>query len=208
MRANYPKYHVVFVPAGCTGVAQPADVILQRPLKHDYKNQYTSWSTQQMMESLQLGVKPEDCSLSKDVKTLKPLSVKWAIDSWLKLKEKKSDIALGWEKIGWSRMMDKDYQFEALAALGREETTTSAAEGEEEEPAVSQYEEDEEEEENGEVADSDEDEQVEAVLARCVENAGATSSSNRRSTRHSSYRDANLARLLQEQVVDEFCILD
>jgi len=208
MKTNYPRYHVVFVPAGCTGVAQPADVILQRPLKHGYKNQYTDWTTQQMMDSLKAGVKPENCSLAKDVKTLKPLAVKWAIDSWLKLKEKKDDIARGWEKIGWSRMLNKDYQIEALTTLNKEDPAIAAAAAAaiEEEPEARQYDE-EEEDEDEEVGDNDEDETAEVVLARCVENAGTTST-NRRSSRHSTYRDANLARALQEQTYEELCIFD
>lgn len=210
---NLPRSWVVtvFVPAGCTGVAQPADVILQRPLKHDYKNQYTTWTTQQMVADLKAGVTAEDCQLAKDVKTLKPMSVKWAVASWLKLKEKKDDIAKGWRKIGWNQMLDKDYQFRALTTLEREDqagASTLLADQVEEEPGICDYEEEEEEEED-EVAESDEDAETEVVLARCIENAGSgATSSNRRSTRQSTYRDANLARALQEQTYDEFCILD
>ena len=33
MKENYPFIKLVFVPGGCTGNFQPADVVLQRPLK-------------------------------------------------------------------------------------------------------------------------------------------------------------------------------
>ena len=209
MKLHYPNYHIIFVPAGCTGVAQPADVILQRPLKHEYKNQYTNWATEQMMESLKAGVKPSNCSLLKDYRALKPLTVKWAVEAWLKLKQKKSDIALGWEKIGWNRMFDKDYQIEALTTLNKNaETSTNESKQEVEENILCQDEDEEEEDqENEQVADSDEDERVELTLARCIQNAEQTSD-RRRSTRKSTYTDAHLARLLHEQDVEDFCILD
>jgi hypothetical protein len=203
MKTNYPKYHIIFVPAGCTGVAQPADVILQRPLKHEYKNKYSLWTTEQMMNSLKSGLKAIDCQLTKDVKSLKPLLVQWLVESWLKLKEKKELIESGWSKIGWGRMLDKDYQ---IAALTTEKKDNEVAP--EDDSAVEEdVDEDEEEEEDEDVSDKDEDEGVEVALARCIRNAEETTE-RRRSTRSSTYRDANLARLLQDQAVDEFCVLD
>jgi hypothetical protein len=129
-----------------------------------------------------------------------------AIESWLRLREKKNDIAEGWRRIGWSQMLDKDYQIKALTTLNKEDPIAAAAAAAEveEEPETHEY--DEQEDEKEEVTEGDEDEATEVVLARCIENAGV-SSNNRRSTRH-SYRDANLARALQEQTYDEICNLD
>ena len=51
----------------------------------------------------------------------------------------------------------------------------------------------------------DDDDGIEVALARCIENADRIGL--RRSTRTSTYRDANLAALLQEQILDEHCLM-
>jgi hypothetical protein len=204
MKVNYPNYHIIFVPAGCTSVAQPADVILQRPLKHEYKNQYTSWTVQQMVESIKSGTNPVDCQLLKDCRTLKPLTVKWAVAAWLKLKEKKKEIAAGWQRIGWNNVLSPQCQIQAITTLKevKEEDVTV-----EDDDQQQEEEEDEEEAEEEEIEDNEEDEGIELVLARCMKNAESVSN-RRKSSRISTYSDANLARLLQEQAIDEAVVLD
>ena len=78
---------------------------------------------------------------------------------------------------------------------------------EEEQEGDEEVEDDDEEQEEGDEEVNDEDEEAEVVLARCIENARATSS-NRRSSRHSTYRGANLSRALEEQTYEEICNLD
>ena len=40
LKLTHPLVKIVFVPANCTSVLQPANVILQRPFKHAFRNQY------------------------------------------------------------------------------------------------------------------------------------------------------------------------
>ena len=41
---DYPNIKLVFVPGGCTGVAQACDVFIQRPLKHAIMYEFCSWA--------------------------------------------------------------------------------------------------------------------------------------------------------------------
>ena len=66
LKTTHPQYHVVFVPAGCTGKAQPADVVLQRPLKHQFGLLYTMYTTQEIMLQLKVGAKPEEITVDKE----------------------------------------------------------------------------------------------------------------------------------------------
>ena len=36
----HPEILLIFVPANCTSVFQPADVILERPFKHSFRQQF------------------------------------------------------------------------------------------------------------------------------------------------------------------------
>ncbi len=40
LHANYPMFNIVLVPAGCTGVAQIPDLVLNRPFKHAMKMEF------------------------------------------------------------------------------------------------------------------------------------------------------------------------
>jgi len=72
LKEKYPEYGFVFIPANCTGVMQPADVLLQRPLKHEFRNQYTEWTTQQIRNQIKAGTERKLVNIDTDLKTLKP----------------------------------------------------------------------------------------------------------------------------------------
>jgi len=44
VKSNHANILVIFVPANCTSKLQPADVILQRPLKHIFKLKFHNWT--------------------------------------------------------------------------------------------------------------------------------------------------------------------
>jgi hypothetical protein len=213
MEKNYPHYHIIFVPAGCTAVAQPADVIFQRPLKQEYKNKFTEWTTTQMLENIKAGQKALDSKLLRDTRTLKPLIVKWAIESWLKLKEKKQLIKEGWNKIGWNRMLHPELQSEALKLLNKKELKLSEDNDEIEEQS-DETEEDEDDDEEGKQEEEEdneeeerEEEETELALARCIQNADMLQQ-RRRSARNSTFYNTTLIQALEAQDVDVCIRLD
>ena len=44
VKETFPHIIVLFIPAGTTSIAQPADVILNRPIKHMMKHKYVPFS--------------------------------------------------------------------------------------------------------------------------------------------------------------------
>ena len=87
MKEQHPDYHIVFIPAGCTGKAQQADVVLQRPLKCDITNQFLQWTTEMVTE--QLSADSDDvptCEIDHSLGTLKPKLVEWTWHSWSQLR--------------------------------------------------------------------------------------------------------------------------
>ena len=129
----YTRFHRVFVPAGCTGKAQPADIILQRPLKARVVEEYTAWMTREIRSLLAAGAAPEEVRVNTGMVALKPLLVNWMVSSWQKLRMRTELIKKGWTKAGVGNVLDASQQLEALRLSFLNQP---AAEGEEAEPEV------------------------------------------------------------------------
>lgn len=117
LRETYPTFHVVFIPAGCTSKAQPADVLLQRPFKNEISNNYTLWMMQQTEGLLRSGADPATIRISTGITMLKPLAVEWSVNSWKLLQKKRETIADGWKNLGFSKIFDLDFQVESLVLV-------------------------------------------------------------------------------------------
>jgi hypothetical protein len=137
----YPRYHLVFVPAGCTGKAQPADVGLQRPFKHAIKKAFTAWLTEQIHHTVKGGKAPSEVKIDAGLARLKPLLVEWTWLSWDSLKQRRDLIKEGWERCGLARVLDAALQTEAMRycmneptqALGEEADGSGLTDSEEDE---------------------------------------------------------------------------
>lgn len=118
LKLNHPDYHVVFIPAGCSSKGQPADLMLQRLLKHEFANHYTDWVSSQILSLVHNGAAADQIRLDTGLTGLKPLLVEWLMLSWNKLRAMKEMITKGWEKAGLDKMMQSATQEEAFLALG------------------------------------------------------------------------------------------
>ena len=114
MARSYPRYHLVYVPAGCTGKAQPADVGLQRPFKHAITNAFTNWLSDQIHYTVKGGKAPSEVKIDTRLSTLKPLLVDWTWHSWIKLRDKKELIIDTWAKCGLAEVLVAAQQVEAM----------------------------------------------------------------------------------------------
>ncbi|GAQ88167.1 hypothetical protein KFL_004060010 [Klebsormidium nitens] len=56
MAERFPLVKVLFVPANCTGKLQPADVVLQRPFKHRFRQQFNSWQAAEVAAQIEGGM--------------------------------------------------------------------------------------------------------------------------------------------------------
>ena len=85
------------MPAGCTGKAQPADVILQRPFKAGIVNEFTRWMTMEIHLMVKGGARASEVRVNTGMPTLKPKLVTWTWASWANLRQRKEMIVKGWE---------------------------------------------------------------------------------------------------------------
>jgi hypothetical protein len=205
LKTTYPKYHPIIIPANCTGVMQPADVFLQKPLKDAFRNQFTKWSTTQYTEQIKAGTEPSEMKLNTSLKTLKPLVVEWIHSSWKKLNQEKQMIRSGWNSLGYFKILDREFQREALIKMSEEK------EEENENEVTQPIEDDEEDDDEGDCSDEDEDSDIIASLASCLEGY-EMKPTGRRSSRVQQnsqlHKDERLARAMEEQTLNEFCYLD
>ena len=114
MDKAYPDYHRVFVPAGCTGKAQPADVVLQRPFKNHITNAFNTWMTDEIHLTVKGGVAPQDVRVDTGLKKLKPHLVHWAWSSWDKLTRKQDMVKEGWSRCGLAGVLEEAQKMEAM----------------------------------------------------------------------------------------------
>lgn len=102
--------------------------------------------------------------MEKEIKTLKPLAVKWILESWKKLTLKQSMIEKGWDKIGFKKLLDLKVQLEAMQMAVKKKLSIDPEE------ENNEWDEDAQEEEE-EVEEEEDDADVETALAACLSKA-------------------------------------
>lgn len=79
---GFPNLIIIFVPANCTGKYQPADVGLQRPLKHRLKAALFDWMAGVHRQQLAAGAKPEDIKITSSLPKLRDVSVAGLVQAY------------------------------------------------------------------------------------------------------------------------------
>ena len=215
LKENYPNYHYVFIPANCTSVLQPADVLLNRPFKCELTNQYTNWSTQNLMSQFSATDDISNIRLPNDLTTLKPLIVKWSIESWLKLKQYKEMIRHGWKKL-LGKILDPEFQIDCLQRIGRQQLSVEEPVAVPDDAALSASDkmEEEEDDDNRTEEENPDEEEIDTLTAlmSCVENLNVDKENYRRTSARlarmsATQRDARIAQLMQDDVYNSACSL-
>ena len=75
MKTTHPTIMLDFVPGGCTGVAQPCDVGIQRPLKLSLKRSYHEDIVSDVVNQLKAG--NEVVSIDTRLAVIRDRSVRW-----------------------------------------------------------------------------------------------------------------------------------
>lgn len=112
--STHPEIKIVFVPAGCrcpfktclqhltelagTGEFQPADVLLQRIVKHIIKQAALDFFVASSTRQLNAGISAECVKIPNDLPTLRDASVVWTLEAFLYLKDRPEVVAKAWEK--------------------------------------------------------------------------------------------------------------
>ena len=166
LKVTHVEILLIFVPANCTSIFQPADVILQRPFKHGFRqqfDQYTSETLGQQIDEKEL----QDVKLDTKISVLKPLICGWLWHAWQHI-NKPSMIQKGWSMCGLDQAFEPTFQTSAM-----EEHMKSSLFKE-----VVDAEQDFREKED----DTDPDLSVELVMERNLCNVANVTAENRRST--------------------------
>jgi hypothetical protein len=85
MSTNHPYILIDFVPGGCTGVAQPCDVGIQRPFKHITNQCFMEDVVEMALTKIDNG---EDVIIDDRLATLRNASVRWLWKAYETLDEK------------------------------------------------------------------------------------------------------------------------
>jgi hypothetical protein len=155
LRTHHPRIHLVFVPANCTSKLQVADVALQRPFKHHIKDSFGAWAASLIKENFSKESPLSDpFKQTLGAKGIKPLVLKWCVESWSALKERKELIIEGWKQCVTIQydVHDPECRLEAVAAVARKELEQALV-PEEEEMGESNSDSEEEKEEDEEELD-------------------------------------------------------
>jgi hypothetical protein len=103
---------MLFVPANCTAVFQPADIILQHPFKHGFRQQFDLWTMEEMDKQLQTRA-VEDIKMDFRMSTIKPHLCSWLLKAWQHV-DKENLIQRGWEQCGIKQAFEASVQSLAM----------------------------------------------------------------------------------------------
>ncbi|THV03436.1 hypothetical protein K435DRAFT_747854 [Dendrothele bispora CBS 962.96] len=103
---DYPNIILFFVPANCTGKFQPADIGLQRPIKHFLKQKLFEWMAETHREKIAQGAEPEDIKVSTSLPVLRNASVRPLVEVYKYLS---NDHGRSLIKKAWKNCVAKNY---------------------------------------------------------------------------------------------------
>ena len=108
VKEKYPQILLIFVPANCTSILQPTDVMIQRPFKHSFRQQFDNYTSQdigQQLEEKDL----KDVKFDTKITVLKPLLCSWLYHVWQHVIQQ-SMIKKGWAMCGLDKAFCSTFQ--------------------------------------------------------------------------------------------------
>ncbi|EGO27996.1 hypothetical protein SERLADRAFT_414184 [Serpula lacrymans var. lacrymans S7.9] len=99
-RHHHPNVFVIYVPANCTGIYQPADVGLQRVTKHALKQESLNFLVESHRQQLAGGLKPEAVRFTHSLPVLRDATVAPAVHVYDMFKQGKGPelVRKAWSK--------------------------------------------------------------------------------------------------------------
>jgi hypothetical protein len=92
MKETYPWITLEFVPGGCTGLWQPCDIGIQRPLKLCVKRNQQADLVKETLQQFANRVAPTEVKFNVSLGCLRDRSVAWLVSAYLEIN--KSNIIL------------------------------------------------------------------------------------------------------------------
>ena len=112
VKVNHPEILFIFIPANCTSVFQPADVILQRLFKHAFRQEFDNYTSDDIDKQLEEKA-AKDVKIDMKMSTLKPLLCGWLFKAWAHV-NKPDMIKVGWYQFGLLSAFDSTFQVQAM----------------------------------------------------------------------------------------------
>ena len=79
---EFPNIFLIFVPANCIGIFQPADVGLQRIIKHQLRQAALHFLVAEHRKQVRSGITPEKVKVTTSLPVLRNASVRGIVDAW------------------------------------------------------------------------------------------------------------------------------
>ncbi|KAF7793930.1 hypothetical protein EIP86_005052 [Pleurotus ostreatoroseus] len=97
---EFPNVFLIFVPANCTGIFQPADVGIQRPVKHHLRQWALKFLVDSHTKQIESGLTPEQVRFTTSMPVLRDASVAPLVDVWkfMDAPDGHSIVRRAWEK--------------------------------------------------------------------------------------------------------------
>ena len=111
MKNHHPKIHILYILANCTSIYQPADVIIQRPFKHAFRQAFNKYTMEAITKQLKAG---DDVHMDFKISKLKSHICEWLYVAWTNVSSRIAMVLKGWEQTGLLRAFDKEFQKQAM----------------------------------------------------------------------------------------------
>jgi hypothetical protein len=126
MKEQHPFIKTIYVSAGCTSKGQPADVIMQRPLKTVARYELDLWTSREIEKQIQNGVPVNEICVETSIGVLRERMVEWLKVSRDSLCGRQELIVKGWKKCGLLRAWDVGFQRKAVRVQTEEQSLFKA----------------------------------------------------------------------------------
>ena len=111
MKTHHSEILVLYVPANYTSIYQPADVVIQRPFKHAFRQEFNKFTMDTISSQLKGG---EDVQMNFKMSKLKPHLCHWLYKAWINVSSITDMISKGWTQISLLRAFDNDFQKQTM----------------------------------------------------------------------------------------------
>jgi hypothetical protein len=106
MKEEHPRILLLYVPTNYTAKFQPANVVLQRPLKCAFVDLFQHWFAKQIQQMVAIGVLTSPMKVDNSMEIVRENVTERLFMAWDKLCIHKEMIASGWGQCGILKMWD------------------------------------------------------------------------------------------------------
>jgi len=103
---NYPRMHLLYIPANFTGWLQPLDISFNGFFKHLLRMLAGAWLAQYVMEQMEQEPDPTKVSVNVKLGFLNPFFTRWLAAAFKEISQRSAVIKRGWDESGMGAALD------------------------------------------------------------------------------------------------------